>query len=74
MTKDYITVTLNVHLEGGDRLTTGFHIMPLMLLNKSIQQFVDDYYVGSSYTYSDETTRKIVMVDVVAIEDKTLKR
>ena len=74
MTKDYITVTLNVHLEGGDRFTTGFHIMPLMLLNKSIQQFVDDYYVGSSYTYSDETTRKIVMVDVVAIEDKTLKR
>lgn len=72
MTKDYITVTLNVHLEGGDRFTTGFNILPSMLLNKSIQQFVDDYYVGSSYTYSDETTRKIVMVDVVTIEDKDL--
>lgn len=72
MTKDYITVTLNVHLEGGDCFTTGFNIMTSMLLNKSIQQFVDDYYVGSSYTYSDETTRKIVMVDVVAIEDKDL--
>ena len=43
--------------------------MPLMLLNKSIQQFVDDYYVGSKYTFSNETTRKIVKVDVIAIED-----
>lgn len=72
MTKDYFTVTLNVHLEGGDRFTTGFNILPLMLLNKSIQQFVDDYYVGSSYTFSNETTRKIVKVEVIAIGDKEL--
>ena len=72
MIKDCITVTLNVYLEDGDRFTTGFNIIPLMLLNKSIQKFVDDYYVGSSYTFSNETTRKIVKVEVVAIEDKEL--
>ena len=72
MTKDYFTVTLNVHLEGGDRFTTGFNILLSMLLNKSIQQFVDDYYVGSSYTFSNETTRKIVKVEVLAIGDKEL--
>jgi hypothetical protein len=66
--KNYITTLLEVTVENGDRFTTGFNIMPAMLIDKSIQKLVDDYYVGSSYGYNNETTLKIVKVEVLSIE------
>jgi len=68
MTSEYITATLNVTIEGGDRFTTGFNVLLVMLMHKSIQEIVDDYYVGSDYVFQDETSRKIVKVEVLEIK------
>lgn len=68
MTNDYITTTLRISIEGGDHFTTGFNVLLAMLANRSIQQIVDDYYVGTNYTYSNETSRKIVKVEILEIK------
>ena len=67
MTRDCITATLKITLECGDHFNTGFNILLSMLVDKSIQQFVDDYYVGSIYTFQDEVPRKIKKVEILAI-------
>jgi hypothetical protein len=68
MTSEYITATLNVTIEGGDRFTTGFNVLLVMLMHKSIQEIVDDYYVGSDYVFQDETSRKITKVEILEIK------
>lgn len=68
MTNDYITTTLIIYLEGGDQFTTGFNVLLEMLKDKSIQQIVDDYYVGTDYVYRNETSRKIVKVEILEIK------
>jgi hypothetical protein len=66
--REYITVTLNITIEDGDRFTTGFNVLLVMLVDKSIQQIVDDYYVGSDYTFHNEISRKIVKVEILEIK------
>jgi hypothetical protein len=68
MTREYITVTLNVTIEDGDRFTTGFNVLLAMLIDRSIQQIVDDYYVGSDYVFHNEISRKIVKVEILEIK------
>lgn len=68
MTREYITVTLNVTIEDGDRFTTGFNVLLAMLVDRSIQQIVDDYYVGSDYVFHNEISRKIVKVEILEIK------
>jgi hypothetical protein len=68
MTSEYITATLNVTIEGGDRFTTGFNVLLVMLMHKSIQEIVDDYYVGSDYVFHNEVSRKIVKVEILEIK------
>jgi hypothetical protein len=68
MTNEYITATLNVTIEGGDRFTTGFNVLLVMLKDKSIQEIVDSYYVGSDYVFQDETSRKITKVEILEIK------
>jgi hypothetical protein len=67
MTRDCITAKLKIILECGDHFNTDFNILLSMLANKSIQQFVDDYYVGSIYTFQNEMSRKIKKVEILAI-------
>ena len=68
MTSEYITATLNITIEGGDRFTTGFNVLLVMLIDRSIQEIVDDYYVGSIYTFHNEISRKIVKVEILEIK------
>ena len=68
MTNDYITTTLRIYIEDGDHFTTGFNVLLAMLVDKSIQQFVDDYYVGTDYVCHNETSRKIVKVEILEIK------
>ena len=64
----YITATLNVTIEGGDRFTTGFNVLLVMLIDKSIQEIVDSYYVGSDYVFHNEVSRKIVKAEILEIK------
>ena len=68
MTNDYITTTLRISIEGGDHFTTGFNVLLALLADKSIQQIADDYYVGTDYVFHNETTRKIVQVEILEIK------
>jgi len=68
MTSEYITATLNITIEGGDRFTTGFNVLLVMLIDRSIQEIVDDYYVGSDYVFHNEVSRKIAKVEILEIE------
>ena len=68
MTNEYITATLNITIEDGDRFTTGFNVLLAMLIDRSIQQIVDDYYVGSDYVFHNEISRKITKVEILEIK------
>ena len=68
MTNEYITTTLIIYLEGGDQFTTGFNVLLEMLKDKSIQQIVDDYYVGTDYYFHHSISRKIVKVEILEIK------
>jgi hypothetical protein len=68
MTNAYITTTLNITIEGGDRFTTGFNVLLVMLIDRSIQEIVDSYYVGSDYVFHNEVSRKIVKVEILEIK------
>jgi hypothetical protein len=68
MTNEYITTTLNITIEGGDRVTTGFNVLLVMLIDRSIQEIVDSYYVGSDYVFHNEVSRKIVKVEILEIK------
>jgi hypothetical protein len=68
MTNEYITTTLNITIEGGDRVTTGFNVLLVMLIDRSIQEIVDSYYVGSDYIFHNEVSRKIVKVEILEIK------
>jgi hypothetical protein len=39
-----------------------------MLVDRSIQEIVDDYYVGSDYVFHNEVSRKIVKVEILEIK------
>jgi hypothetical protein len=68
MTNEYITTTLNITIEGGDRVTTGFNVLLVMLIDRSIQEIVDSYYVGSDYVFHNEVSRKITKVEILEIK------
>ena len=73
ITDDGITTILEITLSDGDRFSTCFSILLTMLADKSIQKIVDDYYVGTDYTftlsnYQREITRKIVKVEILEIK------
>ena len=68
MTNEYITTTLIIYLEGGDQFTTGFNVLLAMLADKSIQEIVDDYYVGTDYYFHHSISRKIVKVEILEIK------
>ena len=68
MINEYITTTLNITIEGGDRVTTGFNVLLVMLIDRSIQEIVDSYYVGSDYVFHNEVSRKIVKVEILEIK------
>ena len=68
MTNEYITATLNISIEDGDRFTTGFNVLLVMLQDRSIQEIVDSYYVGSDYVFHNEISRKIMKVEILEIK------
>lgn len=69
MTNDYITTTLEITLDDiGDRFTTDFNILLVLLVDKSIQQIVNDYYVGTDYYFHHSISRKIVKVKILEIK------
>ncbi len=68
MTQDYITTNLEITLESGERFTTGFNILLSLLKNKSIQEFVDDYYVGTDYYIHHSISRKIKNVEILELK------
>ena len=68
MTNDYIRVTLRISIKGNDSFTTGFKVTLAMLKDKSIQQIVDSYYVGTDYVYHNEISRPIEKVEILEIK------
>ena len=69
MNNDYIKTFLKVTLADGDTFTTSFNITHKLLKDKSMQKVVDDYYVGSVYVYSNETSRIIKKVDILSTDN-----
>ena len=68
MTNDCINTTLKITIKGGDSFTTGFKVTLYMLKDKSIQQIVDGYYVGTDYVYHNEISRPIEKVEILEIK------
>lgn len=68
MTNDYINTTLRISIKGNDCFITGFKVSLEMLKDKSIQQIVDGYYVGTDYVYHNEISRPIEKVEILEIK------
>jgi hypothetical protein len=62
--KDYITVDLKLKLQNGDSYTTGFNISNKFLEDQTPLEVAKKYFLGKPYTYSDETSSKIVDVEL----------
>ena len=68
MTNDYINTTLRISIKGNEGFITGFKVSLAMLKDKSIQQIVDAYYVGTDYVYHNEISRPIEKVEILEIK------
>ena len=63
--KDYITVEVKIKTENGDSYTTEFNISDHLLKATTPEEVVRKYFVGKPYTYSDESSSKIVSAEIV---------
>ena len=66
--KDYITVDLKIKLQNGDFYTTGFNISNKFLKDQTPLEVAKKYFLGKPYTYSDESSSKIVDVELLDSE------
>ena len=66
--KDYITVDVKLKLKNGDSYTTGFNISNKFLEDQTPLEVAKKYFLGKPYTYSDETSSKIVDVELLDSE------
>jgi hypothetical protein len=67
---DYITVDLKIKLQNGDYFTTGFNISNKFLETQTPLEVAKKYYLGKPYTYSDETSSRIVSVELLDSEEE----
>ena len=63
--KDYITVEVKIKMENGDSYTTEFNISDHLLKGTTPEEVVRKYFVGRPYTYSDESSSKIVSAEII---------
>ena len=63
----FITTSLKIHIDNGDSFYTGFNISTKFLRDKSVREFVDEYYVGKTYTAFNEISRLIKKVDILDV-------
>jgi hypothetical protein len=66
--KDYITVDVKLKLQNGDSYTTGFNISNKFLEDQTPLEVAKKYFLGKPYTYSDESSSKIVSVELLGSE------
>lgn len=67
---DYITVDVLIKLQNGDSFTTGFNISNKFLETQTPLEVAKKYYLGKPYTYSDETSSRIVSVELLDSEEE----
>ena len=68
--KDYITVDVLIKLQNGDSYTTGFNISNKFLETQTPLEVAKKYFLGKPYTYSDETSSRIVSVELLDSEEE----
>jgi hypothetical protein len=61
---DYITVNVKLKLQNGDSYTTDFNISNKFLETQTPLEVAKKYFLGKPYTYSDESSSKIVSVEL----------
>jgi len=62
--KDYITVNVRLKLANGDSYTTEFNISNHLLDGTTPEAVVKKYFVGLNYTYTDESSSRIVSAEL----------
>ena len=63
--KDYITVDVKCKMANGDSYVTSFNISDHLLKGTTPEEVVRKYFVGKPYTYADESSSRIISVEII---------